>query len=312
MEESLIATSVDNLVEQPNLDTLYDRFIAYLDVSQRTAETYASSIRQLLRWLADNGITEPKRNDIIRYRDELRKTLKPTTVQNYIIALRRFFSWTAQEELYPNIASNIKGAKLDNAHKRDYLTSSQVQSVLDAIDTTSVRGLRDYAIISLMVTGGLRDIEVTRADRADLKLLGDSEVLYLQGKGRDERTEYIKVVPEVDRAIRSYLAIRTDNSESLFVSLSNRNIGERLTTRSISRMVKGRLRDAGFDSSTLTAHSLRHTAVTLALIGGVGLDEARQFARHRSINTTLIYAHNLERTQNRSELTIAASIFGGE
>ena len=85
--------------------------------------------------------------------------------------------------------------------------------------------------------------------------------------------------------------------------------GERLTPKSISTIVKQRLIDAGYNSDRLTAHSLRHTAVTLSLIGGLPLEEVQQFARHKNISTTQIYAHNLDRAKNRSEDTIANSIF---
>jgi integrase/recombinase XerC len=91
--------------------------------------------------------------------------------------------------------------------------------------------------------------------------------------------------------------------------LSNNSQGKRLSTRSISGIVKQRLKNAGFDSDRLTAHSLRHTAVTLSLIGGNTLQEVQQFARHENISTTQIYAHNLDRAKNRCEETISSSIF---
>ena len=145
--------------------------------------------------------------------------------------MRLFFKWTAQAGIYPNIADHIKGAKLDSSHKKDYLTAAQVQDILGGLDRTPARGKRDYCIIALMVTGGLRDIEVSRANIEDLKTLGDSTVLYLQGKGRDERTDYIKVVPEVEKPLREYLKTRPEakGRQPLFSSLSNNSKGQRLT-----------------------------------------------------------------------------------
>ena len=162
-----------------------------------------------------------------------------------------------------------------------------------------------------MVTGGLRDIEVHRANIEDLRTLGDSTVLYLQGKGREERAEYIKITPEVEKAIRASLTDRksTDGKSPLFISLSNNSNGERISTRSISGTIKHYLRIAGYDSERLTAHSLRHTAVTLSLLGGKTLQEVQQFARHSNISTTQIYAHNLDRAKNNCEATIARAIF---
>lgn len=290
---------------------LASRYINYLDAQPRTVGSYQTNIRQFVKYLSSNGITHPTREDILAWREELKKKCKPATVQAYITAIRLFFQWTEQEGLYPNIANHIKGAKLDRSHKKDYLTSEQVRNVLSKIDRSSIKGVRDYAITLLMVTGGLRDIEVSRANVEDLQTLGNSTVLFLQGKGREERSEYIKLIPETETAIREYLSTRkeVEAKAPLFASTSNNNSGKRLSTKSISTLVKNALVNAGYNSERLTAHSLRHTAVTLALIGGLPLEEVQQFARHSNIATTQIYAHNLERMNNRSEATIGASIF---
>lgn len=300
-----------NSLQADGLTAAYNDYIAFLDASPRTIQTYTGNIKQFITWVNQNSIQNPTRQDIITYREELRERCKPSTVQNYITALRLFFAWTAQAGIYPNIADHIKGAKLDTGHKKDYLTALQIQDILSNIDTKTAKGKRDYCILALMVTGGLRDVEVSRANIEDLKTMGNGTVLYLQGKGREERTEYVKVVPEVEKPLREYLRTRpiVNGQQPLFTSLSNNSKGQRLTPRSISSIVKNRLIQAGYNSDRLTAHSLRHTAVTLSLIGGLPLEEVQQFARHKNISTTQIYAHNLERAQNRSEDTIANSIF---
>lgn len=303
--------TIKALPAEKELTAAYKDYIAYLDATPRTVQTYTGNIRQFIKWTAQNGISRPDRQDILAYREELRQRCKPSTVQNYITALRLFFKWTAQAGIYPDIADHVKGAKLDSSHKKDYLTAKQIQGILSGLDQTPARGKRDYCIIALMVTGGLRDIEVSRANIEDLKTLGDSTVLYLQGKGHEERTDYIKVVPEVEQPLREYLKTRRNakGQQPLFTSLSNNSNGQRLTPKSISSIVKQRLIDAGYNSDRLTAHSLRHSAVTISLIGGLPLEEVQQFARHKNISTTQIYAHNLERAKNRSEDTIAGSIF---
>lgn len=292
---------------------LLDRFIAYLDSAPKTVETYTRAVRQLFNYLSLNGINQPQREDIIAYRDELKASgHKPTTVQSYITACKLFFSWTEQEGLYPNIAEHIKGAKLDRNHKKDYLTSGQVKEVLDSIDRTTAQGLRDYAMLFLMITGGLRTIEVSRADIGDLRTLGDGTVLYVQGKGHEEKTEYIKISGTAEKAIRAYLKTREDTEDAapLFTSTSNNNKGQRLTTRSVSGIAKTRLQAAGYDSSRLTAHSLRHTAVTLSLLAGRDLAEVQQFARHANIATTMIYNHAIDRAKNGCSDAITQAITG--
>ena len=258
MNELQVISPAEAPTKQEITEALFARFVAYLDASPKTIQTYTRALRQLFRYFSLNGVTHPRREDILAFRTWLQGENKPTTVQNYITAARLFFQWLGQEGFYPNIAEHVKGAKLDKDHKKDYLTSRQVKAIMDKIDLSTAQGLRDYAIWALMVTGGLRTIEVCRADVGDLRTVGDSVVLYLQGKGREERTEYVKLQAKVEQAIRLYLKERghIGQNEPLFASTSNNNTGGRLTTRTISRIVKDRLRSAGYDSTRLTAHSL--------------------------------------------------------
>ena len=286
----------------------FDRFINYLDASPKTVETYKKALRQFFNYLALNGIRQPQREDVIAFRDDLKASgLKPTTVQNYITATRIFFKWTEQEGLYPNIAEHVKGAKLDKNHKKDYLTSSQAKEILANIKTDTEEGLRNYAILSLMVTGGLRTIEVSRADVGDLRTVGENTVLFVQGKGREEKTEYIKISATVEKAIRTYLKARenVEEGQPLFTSTSNNSRGKRISTRTVSGIVKTALKNAGYDSARLTAHSLRHTAITLALLAGREITEVQQFARHANLNTTMIYNHALDQAKNLSLIHIS-------
>lgn len=291
---------------------LYTRFVAFIDAKPKTVETYTKALKQLFAFFARNGINNPTREDIISYREELKATgHKPTTVQNYITATRLFFQWTEQERLYPNIAAHVKGAKLDREHKKDYLTSRQVKAVFSGVDRTSVQGKRDFAILAIMATGALRTIEVSRADIGDLRTVGDNTVLFVQGKGRDEKTEYIKLEAHVEAAIREYLKDRgeTKPEAPLFASESNNNKGGRMTTRAISGIAKSAMVEAGYNSAKLTAHSFRHTAVTLSLLGGRPLEEVQQFARHANIATTMIYNHALDKAKNGCSDAIGKAIF---
>lgn len=301
------------LIEQNSLtQDLFSRWIAFIDASPKTVEAYTKGIKYFGEYLSVRGIRQPTRETVIAYRDELKKNHKPTTVQSYLEAVKLFFQWTEQERLYPNIAAHIKGAKLDSEYKRDYLTTKQVSKLLDAIDTSTLKGLRDYAVLSLMVTTGLRTISIVRADIGDIRTAGDSVALYYQGKGHEEKADYVKIAEPVEEAIRKYLVVRgqTDSSAPLFSSISNRNSGGRMTTRSISRVAKNHLIEIDLKSDRLTAHSLRHTAATLNLLNGGTVEETKQLLGHANINTTLIYSHALERAKNDSENRIAKAIFG--
>lgn len=291
---------------------VFSRWTSYIDASPKTVETYTRNIRHFLNYLTENGITQPKREDVIAYRDYLKLEHKPTTVQGYLAAVKLFFQWTAQEGLYPDVAQRVKGAKLDTEHKKDYLTTKQVVKMLGAIDRSTLKGLRDYAMLSLMVTTGLREVSIVRADIGDIRAYGDETALFYQGKGHEEKAEPVKLAEPVENAIRAYLKARgeTNPKAPLFASIANRNGGERMTTRSISRVAKESMIAVGLESDRLTGHSLRHTAATLNLLNGGTVEETQQLLGHANINTTLIYSHALERAKNNSEKRIATAIFG--
>lgn len=287
-----------------DLQTLSESFIKYLDVRSQSSHTYSVALRQFFNWTITKDIKSPTRDDIILFREELKERVKPNTIQGYLIALRQFFKWTSMLNIYPNICENVKGVQIDNLHKRDALTLEQAKKVIESIDN-----VRDYALISLLMVCGLRTIEVERANIEDIRTIGDTKVLFVQGKGRDEKAEYVKLPEQVYNALDKYIKSRKDTCSALFVSESNRSLGERMPTRSISYLAKHYLRLNGLNSDRLSAHSMRHTAGTLALINGSTIQEVQQMLRHQKIDTTLIYMHNLERINNTSESNVANAIF---
>lgn len=291
---------------------MFSRWTSYIDASPKTVETYSKAIKQFLIYLQENGISQPQREDIVAYREYLKEDHKPTTVQSYLAAVKLFFKWTEQEGLYPNIADRVKGAKLDTEHKKDYLTTKQVNKLLGAIDRSTLKGKRDYAMLSVMVTTGLRTISIINANIEDIRAAGDATALFYKGKGHEEKATYVKLAEPVEDALRDYLTARgtTEGAEPLFSSVANRNSGGRMTTRSISRVAKESLIDVDLISDRLTAHSFRHTAATLNLLNGGTVEETQQLLDHANINTTLIYSHALERAKNNSEQRIAKAIFG--
>lgn len=292
----------------------FKRWSDYLDASKKTIETYNYNLKQFIIYLQNNGITEPTRETILNYRSYLLANHKPATANGYLTTIKLFFSWLASEGLYKNIADRVKNVKLENGFKKDYLTAKQATRLIKSIDTSDLKGLRNYALLVLMLTTGLRSIEISRAKIEDLRPQGDFIALYIQGKGRQDKGEYVKVSENVELALREYLKARgtTDSKAPLFASASNHNNDGALTTRSLSRIVKEALINAGFNSDRLTGHSLRHTTATLNLLAGGTLEETKQLLRHKNINTTLIYAHALERANNNSEQRVANAIFTSE
>lgn len=312
MNELTVMNTTELVARQELNGELFSRWTSYIDASPKTIDTYSKAIKQFFIYLQDNGISQPQREDIVAYREYLKEDHKPTTVQSYLAAVKLFFKWTEQEGFYQNIADRVKGAKIDTEHKKDYLTTKQVNKLLGAIDRSTLKGKRDYAMLSVMVTTGLRTISIINANIEDIRTAGDATALFYKGKGHEEKATYVKLAEPVEDAIRDYLTARgtIDGKEPLFSSVANRNSGGRMTTRSISRVAKESLIDVDLISDRLTAHSFRHTAATLNLLSGGTVEETQQLLDHANINTTLIYSHALERAKNNSEQRIAKAIFG--
>lgn len=301
------------IFQQNNLEDLFQQFIIFIDATPNTVRTYRGSLKQWFLYLRQNQIGHPDSETVRQYRQELQNSgKKPTTVKNYIIAVKRFFEWTEEAGFYPNIAKYIKSGHLSKNFKKDYLTSSQAKKILDEIDRSTLKGKRDYAMLVTMLTMGLRTIEITRANIEDIRTKGDATVLYVQGKGHEEKDDLIRMPCHVEAAIRDYLSIRNiaNPSAPLFISTSNHNHNGRMTTRSIRRIVKTAFISAGFNSPRLTAHSTRHTAATLSLLNGATLQQTQELLRHKNIGTTEIYAHNIDATTNPAATDVEKAIFG--
>lgn len=288
-------------------------YIRYSDNSLRTKQTYLTGLKQFYRFLAENNIKDPTETDVIDFRDYLRATgHKPTTIQSYIMSLKQLYAWGQRKGFCTtDIASEVKNERITKAHKKDALSPEQVKRVLSLIDTSTLTGKRDYAIILLTVTCALRVIENIRADIKDLTSDGNRAILWRQGKGHTDKDEPMPVCPEAEAAIRDYLKARGEKNTDapLFVSLSNHEKNSRLTTRSLSRIIKERFKAAGIDSERYTAHSLRHTGITLAMRAEKDITKVQRFAGHSSVETTMIYIHEEERLNNTCTNSVAAAIF---
>ena len=304
---------------------LFQRFIEYTDREPTTIKGYVTCLRQFLKWMAQEGITKPQRADIIAYKEYLNgehfgrsgaDTLKASTKQQYLRAVKHFFKWTAAESLYPNIADNIHGAKVrQDIHKKDALSRDAVKPIAESIDRSGEQGKRSYAMYLLCITAGLRTIELSRADVGDIKILGEKTYLYLQGKGHHEADQPVLLTPEVKEAINDYLGSRSDHytaKSPLFVSTSNRSKYQRIEPTTISTMLKKVLVNAGYDSDRLTAHSLRHTSGTGAYKATGNIYLAQKHQRHVDPATTEIYLHAEDRDERDTEQQVYNYYFNGE
>jgi len=283
---------------------LVESFLNAQDIREVSKLAYKTGLERFVSWLSAEGTTQPDRETILRFKKYLIELgLAANTANSYLTAVKRFFAYLEGMRKYPDVAKGIKGIQQPKGHMRESLTVSQVKDLLAQIDTSSLRGKRDFAMVNLMVRTGLRTIEVVRANVGDVWQEGGEALLFVQGKGRDSKDAFVILTEKALNPILAYWKARgkADPGDPLFTSISDRNEGERLTTRTIRGIVKAALRKINIESDKLTAHSLRHSFATLSLRVGAPLIQVRDALRHSSIETTEIYAHNLERLEKGAE-----------
>jgi len=300
--------------DAPALDSLIDRFLAAQDIADSSKWTYRTSLAgSFFPWLLQSQITNPRREDILAYKHTLQaKGCSALTISSYMTAVRRFFAWMEDARGYPNVARNVKGAKAPKGFRKDALTRDQTLELLASVARNDQETKRNFSMLNLMVRTGLRTIEVIRSDVGDIRRQGDDMVLYVRGKGRDEKDDFVLLTKDTLVPLMEYLIERGSpkEREPLFSSCSRRNYGERLTTSTVSRVAKSHLREINLDSPRLTAHSLRHTTITLGLRAGAKPQDVQHMARHSSLDTTMGYAHNIERIDNAAERWVDAILKG--
>lgn len=287
-------------------------FAASTDVKETTRALYKRTLNAFFGWVHNSGrmLDGITIADLIEYKAALFAADKsPLTIASYVNSIRRFYTWAESVKLYPNIAGGLKPPKRKQRFRKEPLSAQQAASLIKHEKAAS--SARDYAIVNLMLYTGLRCIEVTRANVGDIIYKGGQRILLVQGKGRDEKDNFVILTDAAYLPVLEYLNTRPDGRDAaapLFTSVSNRDKGGRLTTRAVSGIVKAGLRSVGLDAKCFTAHSLRHTAAVSILEAGGTLQQVQFALRHSNPATTQIYTYffdEKDRIKNGGELLLA-------
>ena len=201
MLKSVVVVENTNEVVSVNKlnESLVESFIKFAGVAEKSAKTYVISLKQMFKYFYTNNIIEPKSEDIENWRDELIASDKSaSTVRLYLTSCKLFFRWLAQEKIYDNVADHLKSrVKVSHEHKKDALSVDQSRELLQAVKGDSLKALRDRAIMALMVTAGLRTIEVCRANVGDIRLTNGRVFIRVQGKGHSEKDQSVMLASQV-------------------------------------------------------------------------------------------------------------------
>ena len=281
---------------EENWEVLLAAFLDSQDIRQTSRDTYYWGMVQYFRWIQSSGRVMKTMTpaDVMSFKSFLIKPkLSALTVSSYLTSVRRFYAWTENTMLYPNIARSVRPPRGKKGFKKMHLNESEAGELLSHLKAKS---LRDYAIVNLILRTGLRTIEVIRADIGDIKHKRGRRILKVWGKGFDDKDNFVILGDATWNPIQEYLNSRgkAKKDEPLFITDGKGHRGARMSTRSVQYVCKEAMKAIGLEGHEYSAHSLRHTTAVLILKNGGDWQDVQRVLRHASPSTSQIYTATIE------------------
>ena len=275
------------------------RFVEFFTANIRnknTRETYARAVRQFCDWSEQRGLSLERLEPVViaAYVEELGQRLAKPTVKQHLAAIRMIFDYLVVGQIVRmNPAASVRGPKYCLKRGRTpVLSAEDTRRLLDSIDTATVVGLRDRAIIAVMVYSFVRINAVVGMNIEDFYLNGKRSWIRLHEKGGKfhEVPAHHNAEAYVDAYIRA-AGLATQKRSPLFRTAPGKR--SRLTERRMNRkealaMIKRRARAAGLPAN-ICNHTFRATGITTFLLNGGTLENAQAIAAHESPRTTKLY-----------------------
>jgi integrase/recombinase XerD len=274
------------------------RAVEFFTVNIRNANTrraYANATMRFFNWCDDRSLelTDITPSVVAAYIEEFQREASPPTVKQHLAAIRMLFDWLVTGQILPtNPASTIRGPKhVVKRGKAPVLSSEQARTLLDSIDTDTIDGLRDRALIGVMIYSFSRVSAAVRLKVADYYPAGKRWWFRFDEKGGKQHDVPAHHLAEA--YVDAYLevaGIASEGSQPLFRTLGrDRKLTDAAMTRTDAlRMIKRRAHAAGLPSS-ICCHTFRATGITAYLLNGGTIEKAQQIAAHESIRTTKLY-----------------------
>ena len=299
----------------PDLHLLIDRYATFLrvekNVSAHTLRNYLSDLLQFFACVEKPheqaevraiAVGDINHHHIHAFLSMLYRHHKKSSIGRKLSAIKSFLRFLLREGVIERDPTLHIGSPKKDQPLPTYLPVDDMFRLLDAPPLDTPTGLRDRAILEVLYSCGLRVSELVGLNWNEID--ANLEVVRVRGKGNKERIVPIgrKALEALDR-YRAHLSalvvpkrrhsLSATSSASLPVFLNTR--GERLTTRSVARLVAGYARDCGIALKT-SPHALRHTFATHLLDAGADLRAIQELLGHSSLSTTQKYTHvNLDR-----------------
>ena len=273
---------------------LEERFLSYLRVerglSANTLYAYGTDLAKLSSFATTCGkdLVALQPDDLASFLQSLHKRgLDPKSIARTLVAVRGFFKFLLIDgHLKLDPTANLEAPKSWQSLPR-FLTSDEVESLLDAPDVSTTLGLRDKAMLEVLYATGLRVTELVTLAISNVNL--DLGFLTVFGKGGKERAvplgmNAVKWIRKYN-AVRPGLLTREKTAAALFISEGGRPISRQTFWRLV--VLYGNNARIGH----ITPHILRHSFATHLLENGADLRSVQMMLGHSDISTTQIYTH---------------------
>jgi integrase/recombinase XerD len=283
------------------LDTLVDSYLDHLRVERglaaNTIENYARDLAKLVGFCDTQGVEDVQRIDlgvISAWQSDLaRKRLGPRSAARHLSAARGFLRFLLQEGLVATDATELAARPRTGRRLPRVLGEHDLLRLIEAPDTTSLRGLRDRAMLSLAYASGLRVSELIRLELGDLDLARGVVAAFGKGSKRrlvpvgDVALAHLSLYLTARRAPRK-ARVRQSVHESSYVFPAPS--GRPMTRQAFWKIVRRYARAAGVRGGA-HPHQLRHSFATHLLAGGADLRSVQAMLGHADVSTTEIYTH---------------------
>ncbi|WP_425395406.1 tyrosine-type recombinase/integrase [Aeoliella sp.] len=264
--------------------------------NQNTRQAYARALSDFFAWCDDHDFDLLAIEPIVvaAYIEYLGTIYSSPTVKQHLAAIRMCFDWLVVGQILPtNPASAVRGPKhVVKRGKTPVLSAEEARQLLDSIDCSTTLGLRDRALIALMIFSFARVSAVLRMNIEDYYHLGKRGYIRLHEKGG--KFHEVPAHHKAEEFLDAYIAAAGNEADAtgpLFRTAAGRSgeiTSNRMSRQDAARMVKRRARQAGL-SERISCHTFRATGITAYLENGGTIENAQAIAAHESPRTTKLY-----------------------
>ena len=275
-----------------------DRMVEFFTAQIRNPHTrtaYAKAVTKFLTWCDERGLELYQISPVAVaiYVEELQGVYRTPTIKQHLAAIRQLFDWLVVGQVVSwNPAAMVRGPTyIVKRGKTPVLQPEEVRLLLDSIDTSTVGGLRDQALLGMMTCTFARVSAVVNMNVDDYYQQNQRWWLRLRERGGKEHA--LPVHHKAEEYLNAYLeaaGIAAERDSPLWRSLTRtRELGDRRMSRvDVFRMVKRRVKAAALGGAA-NCHTFRASGITAYLLNGGTLDRAQAIAGHDSPRTTQLY-----------------------